>query len=103
MKKYQPSNGTEGDAFFRDWCCKCQRDKSMRDGDDFDECDDNELCPIIADTFAYKVSDEKYPKEWTYGKYGAPCCTAFVPAGDSIPCPRCTRTVDMFENGEPAA
>ena len=30
-EKYRPSNGTEGDCFFAGWCCKCQRDKAMRE------------------------------------------------------------------------
>lgn len=34
--------------FFDAWCRRCQRDKSMREGADLDECDDNELCEIIA-------------------------------------------------------
>lgn len=96
-EKYQPSNGTEGDSFFWAWCRHCQRDKAMHEGVDFDDCDDNELCGIIADTMAFNVEDEKYPKEWRYGKDGQPCCTAFVPAGDPILPPRCDRTVDMFE------
>jgi len=83
-EKYRPSNGTEGVIFFAAWCCKCQRDKSMREGEDFDECDDNELCPIIADTMTYDVEDEKYPNEWQYDKNGQPCCTAYVCFGDVI-------------------
>ena len=94
--KYQPSNDTEGHVFWADWCCKCQRDKAMREGCDIDECDDNERCDIIADTMCYSVEDEKYPKEWTYDKHGNPCCIAFVPAGDAIPEPRCEHTLDMF-------
>lgn len=63
-EKYRPSNGTEGDCFFAAWCCKCQRDKAMREGMDVDECDDNERCDIIANTMCYDVEDEEYPKEW---------------------------------------
>ena len=70
----------------------------MREGDDFFECDDSELCTIIADTMCYDIEDEKYPKEWTYDKDGHPCCTAFVHAGDSIPWPRCDLTIDMFDS-----
>ena len=95
-EKYRPSNGTEGECFFSSWCCHCARDKSMREGDPLDECDDNEVCKIIADTFAYEVDDPRYPAEWQYEKDGQPCCIAFVRHGDQIHQPRCQHTVDMF-------
>lgn len=82
--KYRPSNATEGDIFMRAWCCKCERDKSMREGADFDECDDNELCQIIADTHCFDIDHPKYPIQWVISKDGQPCCTAFVPAGGEI-------------------
>ena len=94
--KYRPSNGTEGECFFAAWCRNCQRDKAMREGVDIEECDDNERCDIIANTFAYDVEDQEYPVEWQYGKDGQPRCTAFVPAGDPIPTPRCAHTQDLF-------
>ena len=95
-EKYRPSNGTEGECFFAAWCFNCQRDKAMREGVDIEECDDNERCDIIANTFAYDVEDPEYPVEWQYGKDGQPCCTAFVQAGDPIPAPRCEHTQDLF-------
>lgn len=95
-EKYRPSNGTEGDFFHDNWCRQCARDKAMRDGVDVFDCDDNELCEIIRLTFAHDVDDPEYPKEWQYGKDGQPCCTAFVPAGEPIPEPRCEKTMDMF-------
>jgi hypothetical protein len=95
-EKYRPSNGTEGDCFFAAWCCKCQRDKAMREGSNIDECDDNERCDIIANTMAYDLEDPEYPVEWQYGKDGQPCCTAFVTAGDAVPAPRCEHTMDLF-------
>lgn len=95
-KKYRPSNGTEGEIFMAGWCGKCQRDKSMREGCDIDECDDNERCDIIANTMAYDIEDAEYPVEWQYGKDGQPCCTAFVEAGNQIPTTRCTATQDLF-------
>lgn len=95
-EKYQPSNGTEGEYFFESWCCHCARDKAMREGADFDECDDNEKCEIIALTMAFKPTDAEYPPEWQYDKNGQPCCTAFVPAGEAVPTPRCAHTADMF-------
>ncbi len=82
---YQPSNGTEGECFFQSWCCHCQRDKAMREGADFDECDDDEKCDIIAMTMAHKPKDPDYPKEWTYDAEGVPICTAFIEAGNTVP------------------
>lgn len=93
---YQPSNGTEGECFISSWCGECQRDKSMREGAPIEECDDDELCDIIARSFAYSPGDEQYPKEWQYDKDGQPCCTAFIPVGDPIPPPPDTLTKDMF-------
>ena len=75
---YTPANGTEGVAFFDCWCRRCARYKAMREGADFDECDDNELCEIIAAGFRGPV------KEWIEDDSG-PRCTAFVPAGNTVP------------------
>jgi hypothetical protein len=72
------------------WCHECQRDKAMREGADFDECDDNEVCPIIAASFQGTVP------QWVYGPDGQPMCTAFVEAGKPLPVPRCAVTTDMF-------
>lgn len=84
-QKYRPSNGTEGELFFDAWCCHCQRDRSMREGAPIEECDDNERCDIIADTFSYAVDNPKYPAAWQYGPDGQPRCTGFVEAGQPIP------------------
>ncbi len=77
-EQWEPSNGTEGALFIEAWCCNCARDKAMREGADFDECDDNELCEIIAAGFRGPV------KEWIEDDSG-PRCTAFVPAGNVVP------------------
>lgn len=97
-QKYRPSNGAEGEIFFDAWCYQCQRDKSMREGAPLEECDDNERCNIIADTFAYAVDHPKYPAAWQYGEDGQPCCTAFVEAGQPIPV-KDEATIDMFAAG----
>lgn len=86
---YLPANGSEGWAFFDAWCCHCARDKAMRERCDFDECDDDELCEIIAAGFRGPV------KEWIEDASG-PRCTAFVPAGDKIP-EVDTQTIGLFE------
>jgi hypothetical protein len=95
-EKYRPSNGTEGEVFFGQWCCRCQKDKSMREGCNVDECDDNERCDIIADTMQFNINDDEYPSEWMYGEDGQPCCTAFVASGDERSVFRDPLTIDMF-------
>jgi len=94
VELYQPANGTEGQCFFDDWCCQCARDRAMREGDPIDECDDDEICPIIAKTFAHDVDDPEYPPEWRIVE-GRAICTAFVPAGAAIPHERCDKTLEL--------
>jgi hypothetical protein len=89
-EQYIPSSGTEGACFFSAWCCRCARDKSMREGEPYEECDDNEVCEIIAKSFTGEAT------EWIYDAEGWPVCTAFIPAGDPIPPKRCEHTADMF-------
>lgn len=86
---YQPSNGTEGEVFWSEWCCKCSKDKAMREGADIDDCDDNEVCSILAASFRGEA------KEWVYGPNGQPMCTAFHEFGTPEPY-RCPATDDMF-------
>lgn len=86
---YLPSSGTEGACWFDSWCCHCARDKSMREGADFDECDDNEKCDIIARSFIGPV------KEWGYGESGHPKCTAYIESWEGLP-EMDTHTIDMF-------
>jgi len=95
-EKYRPSNGTEGELFFDAFCRQCQRDKAMREGIDFVECDDNERCDLIEATYGLYPDDPDYPAAWQYGKDGQPCCTDFIPAGEPIPVPRCDKTLELF-------
>lgn len=69
---YQPSNGTEGQVFFSGWCDKCHRDRAYQL-----DPDQNDGCPIIANSMAYSLGHAKYPKEWVW-KEGEPICTAFL-------------------------
>lgn len=89
-EQYVPSNGTEGGCFIEDWCCECARDKAMSEGVEFDECDDNEKCEILAASFRGEAV------EWRELADGTTKCIAFVPKGQAIPAPRCEHTVDMF-------
>jgi len=82
-KKYQPSNGTEGEYFFAAWCIKCAKF-------DFDEG-----CEIHGKTTIYSPDDEEYPQEWQYGKDGQPECTAFA---TKQPPDRDTKTNDIFKS-----
>jgi hypothetical protein len=93
-KLYRPSNGTEGECFQEAWCCKCERDRAYADGGP--DVDPALGCKILVDTFAFRVTDPQYPKEWTFDKNGEPCCTAFVERGIELPY-RCAKTKDMFE------
>lgn len=90
-EQYTPSNGTEGYSFLEHWCRNCARDKAVRDGEDVDECDDNELCPIIGASFRGEAI------EWRELDNGETKCMKFVPAGQPIPPGPDTHTVDMFE------
>lgn len=95
-ERYQPSNGTEGCCFYDKWCSNCQRDKPMSEGKDYDECDESEVCSIIADTLALSVEDAGYPPEWTYDANGEPCCTKFLSVDAEPERKRCEFTQDMF-------
>lgn len=89
--QWEPSNGTEGSTFMARWCSRCSRDKAMREGADFDECDDNELCSILADSAVGKAV------EWRELPSGETICTAFVEHPQHAPEPRCAHTADMFD------
>lgn len=90
-EQWKPSNSDVGHSFLNHNCGNCARDKAMRDGEPYDECDDNELCEIIAASFRGEAV------EWRQMPDGDIKCIAFVPAGEPIPAPRDDRTVDMFE------
>lgn len=97
-KPYRPGSGTEGMAFDEAWCAHCARDTEWRaSGPDFDRA---EGCRIIADSFAYEVTDPRYPKEWVHDRDGRPRCTAFTT--DPKNPVRCDKTADMFESSFPS-
>ena len=92
-KPYRPGSGTEGMAFDEVWCAHCERDREYREeGPDAAPVIG---CQIIADTFAFEIDDQNYPKEWVYGRDGKPCCTAFTT--DPKKPIRCDKTIDMFD------
>ena len=71
IKKYRPSNGTEGIYFMEKFCDKCYYDR-------------NSDCEILARTLIFDVNDPEYPKEWTY-KNNSPVCTKFKDIDDKEP------------------
>lgn len=90
---YRPRSGTEGFAFMESWCGNCERDKEWSEGKPFDECGPDEVCQLIADSYAYDVADPNYPREWVVAAHGQPMCLAFKRKGTPY---RCLVTVDMF-------
>lgn len=72
MKKYRPSNGTEGMGFIEKFCCNCIHGKYEHSGD----INDNP-CEILSRSFMYDLKDKEYPEEWIYDENNKPCCTAW--------------------------
>lgn len=70
MKKYQPSNGTEGEYFIDKFCMNCIHCDPDPNG--------KKQCDILCATFVYSVKDSEYPKEWVYNENDEPVCTAWV-------------------------
>jgi hypothetical protein len=76
VEPYRPSNGTEGAAFTEAFCANCIKDHAVNRGGT--DPDWEEGCPILAATYAFNVTDPRYPKEWIQVDDG-PMCTAYVP------------------------
>lgn len=70
LKKYVPSNGTDGMVFVEQWCEKCIRGKYEHTG-----CASDNPCEILSQSF---LSAPDPINEWVYGEDGKPKCTAFV-------------------------
>lgn len=75
---YRPSNSSEGQHFYSQWCdqCTCENIKP--------EADENKECQIFTDSLLGQVP------EWVY-KYGTPTCTAFKKRRSSVPSAERTR------------
>ena len=98
VRLYRPWSGTEGIAFQGAWCARCKHDKAWNGEKSLDECDDADLCQLIARAMAFHVDEPGYPQEWVYRQDGQPACLAFEPTGKPE---RCALTVDMFNFGKP--
>ncbi len=87
---YRPSNGTEGESFYAQWCQRCERERAYRESG----YDDPDLaCPIVTSAMALKITNPDYPREWIKDADG-PHCSAFTT--DPLNPTRCDRTADMF-------
>jgi len=62
MKKYRPTNGTEGMSFCEKFCENCIFEND---------------CDIIFLSMSFDVEDDHYPKELQYDKNGEPICINF--------------------------
>lgn len=69
-KKWQPSNGTEGEIFIEEHCMICRHCNPDPEG--------KKQCEILCKTMVYDISDEKYPKEWQLNEEEEPICTNWV-------------------------
>lgn len=67
MRKYQPSNGTEGMFFVETYCMNCLHCDPNPDGE--------KQCGILARTMAFDAKDDEYPEEWAYDDENKPTCT----------------------------
>jgi hypothetical protein len=67
---YRPANGSEGMDFEARFCALCACDS--------DDLEAEDGCPILADVYASKITDEDYPPQWVEDADG-PRCTAFTP------------------------
>jgi hypothetical protein len=71
---YRPSNGTEGEVFYENWCADCRCDAAFRA-----DPDNARGCPIWACSMAFRVDDESYPRELYIDGDGQPRCAAHQP------------------------
>lgn len=74
MKKYQPSNGTEGEGFMENYCYNCIHERWVHRQDEDKEED---KCDILSRSMIHDVKDKEYPSEWTYDENNRPICTKF--------------------------
>lgn len=65
MKKYRPSNGTEGRQFESIFCSNCTKEQGKR------------TCKIWTNAMVYDINDKEYPSQLTYDSKNNPACTSF--------------------------
>lgn len=69
MKKYRPSNGTEGDWFTSNHCDHCMNENP--------DPDSKPKCDILSRTMIFDLHESEYPAEWCYNDQNQPTCTAY--------------------------
>ncbi|ALN97231.1 DUF550 domain-containing protein [Flavobacterium psychrophilum] len=72
IKKYQPSNGTEGSIFMAKHCEQCIHEKFIHTAKDGDK-----QCDIATRSMIHNINDDEYPEEWTFDRLNQPICTKF--------------------------
>jgi len=72
VKKYYPSNGTEGVAFMDRFCDRCVYDKHYQDTKEA-----GTGCYILRNSMVYDQKDTHYPTQWRVIE-GSPTCTEFL-------------------------
>lgn len=70
MKRYCPSNGTEGMWFTGKFCDNCINQHP--------DPENPKQCDILMRSMFYGVNDKKFPEEWIYDENNKPTCTAWV-------------------------
>lgn len=73
VRKYRPSNGTEGAIFQSQYCDRCEKDREGREKQEGG-------CQILCRTLFLDLTDPDYPEEWTFDKDGKALCAAFEKA-----------------------
>ncbi len=70
IRKYCPSNGSEGEGFIETYCMHCK----------FCDPDPNgeTQCLVLYNSLSYDVDDEEYPVEWILDDKDQPTCTKHV-------------------------
>jgi hypothetical protein len=70
MRKYRPSNATEGMWFCGNFCDQCINQHP--------DPNNPKQCMILCRTLCYDTNEKEYPEEWIYDENDKPTCTAFV-------------------------
>jgi hypothetical protein len=92
-QQFKPYGAIEGELFIEHWCTQCARDRAMREGEHVEECDDDELCQVLAASYRGEAV------EWRELDDGNHVCLAFIPAGQPVPGEPDEHTLDLFEAG----
>lgn len=73
-------------------CATCQRDQEGKNGKEFDDLADDEICPLLGAAFNGVV------QQWGW-ENGKPTCSDYWQEGEPDPGQRCTNTADIFQEG----